>query len=321
MSNDYQMHAVTVKQIEQITPLIKTFTFALKNGQNFPAFTGGSHVLVQMKDGETCYSNAYSLMSDPNDLSHYKISVRLEEMGRGGSKYLHEKTTVGDQLTLSSPNNLFALAPTGQKHVLIAGGIGITPFIPQLSELHERGAEYELHYAFRAPEHGALWPQLQESIHASRCYSYIDSEGKRLDLEALISSQPKETHIYVCGPKPLIDAVIDCCNRNRFRDSYIHFEQFATEIPADGEAFTVVLAKSGVEVQVKADQTILQAIESLVEVDCLCREGVCGTCETNILEGEAVHYDQYLSDDEKKSQKSIMLCVSRAKGERLVLDL
>ncbi|MBP6117165.1 MAG: oxidoreductase [Neisseriaceae bacterium] len=322
MNKGYQMHAVSVTAIEQLTPLIKRFTFAPCSGEAFPAFTGGSHVIVKMQDGEECYSNAYSLMSDPKALDQYQISVRLDAEGKGGSKYMHEQVQVGTLLELSAPNNLFELAPAGQKHVLIAGGIGITPFMPQLAELQARGAEYELHYAFRAPEHGALWPELQASAHADRCHCYIDSEGRRLDVDGLLSAQPKGTHVYVCGPKPLIDAVIDSANRHRFRDEYIHWEQFATEVPTDAASFTVVLAQSGLEVVVGADQTILQAIESLaVEVECLCREGVCGTCETRILEGEAEHYDQYLSDEEKAAQQSMMLCVSRAKGQRLVLDL
>ncbi|XDZ51065.1 2Fe-2S iron-sulfur cluster-binding protein [Neisseriaceae bacterium CLB008] len=322
MSNGYQMHAATVTAIEQLTPLIKRFTFRPNAGEVFPGFTGGSHIIVKMQDEGTNYSNAYSLMSHPHVLRHYQVSVRLEAEGKGGSRYMHERLRVGDQLELSAPKNLFELAPTGQKHVLIAGGIGITPFIPQLVELQARGVDYELHYAFRAPEHGALWADLQASEHADRCHCYVDSEGQRLDLDALLSAQPKGTHIYVCGPKLLIDAVIDSANRHRFRDEYIHWEQFAAEVPTDAVGFTVVLAKSGVEVAVGADQTILQAIESLaVDVECLCREGVCGTCETRILEGEAEHYDQYLSDAEKIAQQSIMLCVSRAKGQRLVLDL
>jgi ferredoxin len=120
----------------------------------------------------------------------------------------------------------------------------------------------------------------------------------------------------------MIDAVIDCCNKHRYRDEYIHWEQFASTVPEDGEAFKVVLAKSNQEIEVQSNQTILQAIETLnIDVECLCREGVCGTCETAILEGEADHFDQYLSDAEKASQKSMMICVSRAKGKKLVLDL
>ncbi len=200
---------------------------------------------------------------------------------------------------------------------MIAGGIGITPFLPQMDELAARGAEYELHYAYRSPEHAALLDELIKQKHAEHVFSYVDSEGSMLNLDELISSQPKRhTCVYVCGPKPMIDAVIDCCNKHRYRDEYIHWEQFASTVPEDGEAFTVVLAKSNQEIEVQSNQTILQAIETLnIDVECLCREGVCGTCETAILEGEAEHFDQYLSDAEKASQKSMMICVSRAKGK------
>lgn len=316
------MQKVKVVGVERLTPLIKRFTFERSEGGDFPSFTGGSHVIVKMQKGDQVYSNAYSLMSKPDTLRHYQICVRLEETGKGGSKFLHEQVNVGDELELSTPNNLFALAPSGQKHVLIAGGIGITPFIPQLEELQQRGANYELHYSFRAPEHGALYEELAQGKHAEHCHFYINSENVELNLEQLLSSQPPQTHVYVCGPKGLIDAVVDTCNRLRYRDEYIHWEKFSVDATEGGSAFTVVLAKSGLEVEVPADKTILQAIESHdVEVECLCREGVCGTCETTILEGEAEHLDQYLSDDEKAAQKTMMICVSRAKGNRIVLDL
>jgi len=179
-----------------------------------------------------------------------------------------------------------------------------------------------LHYAFRTPEHAALLNDLQHSRHADHVFTYVDSEGKSLDLDVLLANQPKGTHVYVCGPKPMIDAVIDASNRHRFRDENIHWEQFASTQPENGEAFTVVLAKSNQKIEVRADQTILQAIELLnIDVECLCREGVCGTCETAILQGEAEHYDQYLSEAEKASQQSIMICVSRAKGKEITLDL
>ena len=234
---------------------------------------------------------------------------------------MHEQCNEGCEILISEPKNLFPLAENGAKHILIAGGIGITPFVPQMDELAARGADYELHYAYRSLEHAALLQELKQK-HAEHIFSYVDSDGKCLDLDQLISAQPKGTHVYVCGPKPMIDAVIDRCNFHRYRDEYIHWEQFASTVPEDGEAFTVVLAKSNQQVEVQGNQTILQAIEALnIDVECLCREGVCGTCETAILEGEAEHFDQYLSDDEKASQQSMMICVSRAKGKRLVLDL
>lgn len=323
MANNYEMIAARVTAVEQVTPLIKRFTLVRQDGQPLPTFTGGSHVIVQMQgaDGRR-FSNAYSLMSDPADTRAYQIGVRLEEQSKGGSAFMHNQVEVGTELTISTPNNLFALDPSAGRHVLIAGGIGITPFLAQLYELQAQGAAYELHYAFRAPEHGAFQTELSAGPHAEHVQLYIDSLGRMLDLRQLFSGLAADAHVYVCGPKPLIDAVIATARDLGIADARVHWEQFAAT-PASGGAFTVVLAKSGTELRVEEGVTILQAIEktTTVEVECLCREGVCGTCETRILEGEAEHFDQYLSDDEKASQRTMMLCVSRARGERLVLDL
>lgn len=319
MTNSYQMFPSVVIAVEQLTPLIKRFTFKRQDDEKFPAFTGGSHIIVKMNDQ---FSNAYSLMSNAADLSTYQVCVRKDEEGRGGSIFMHDHCLENFKLEISSPKNLFELAQTGEKHILIAGGIGITPFLPQMDELAARGVNYELHYAFRSPEHAALLDELQQGVHAEHVHTYVDSTGTYLDLNALISSQPKDTHVYVCGPKPMIDAVIDTCNRHRYRDENIHWEQFASSSLENAESFTVVLAKSNQRIEVMADQTILQAIESLnIDVECLCREGVCGTCETAIVQGEAEHFDQYLSDEEKASQQSMMICVSRAKGKEITLDL
>ncbi|WP_343574324.1 PDR/VanB family oxidoreductase [Pseudomonas sp.] len=319
MANTYEMFSVRVTAVEQATPQIKRFTLARTDGQPMPAFTGGSHVIVKMTDG---LSNAYSLMSDPRDLSHYQIGVRLEEQSKGGSAFMHQQVEVGSELTISTPNNLFGLDPKAGRHVLIAGGIGITPFLSQLHELEGGAVPYELHYAFRSPEHGAFQGDLADGPHAESVRFYIDSLERRLDLAGLFASLAEDAHVYVCGPKPLIDAVIDGAKKAGIAESLVHFEQFAAA-PASGGAFTLVLGRSGRELRVEEGMTIIQAIENVkaAKVECLCREGVCGTCETAILEGEVEHFDQYLSDDEKASQQTMMLCVSRARGERLVIDL
>ena len=219
MTESYQMFPAVVTTVEQLTPLIKRFTFKRQDGLDFPAFTGGSHIIVKMNDK---LSNAYSLMSNPKDLSTYQVCVRKDAEGKGGSIFMHDQCLKDFQLEISSPKNLFELSPHGEKHILIAGGIGITPFIQQMDEL-------------------------KQSQHGDKVFSYIE---------------------------------------------------------------------------VMADQSILQAIESLnIDVECLCREGVCGTCETAILQGEAEHYDQYFSDDEKASQQSMMIYVSRAKGKEITLNL
>ncbi|WP_439860394.1 PDR/VanB family oxidoreductase [Pseudomonas sp. MBLB4136] len=322
MSNKYQMIDVRVTAVEQVTPLIKRFTLCALDGSALPAFTGGSHIIVQMHDGDKLYSNAYSLMSSPRDTASYQIGVRREEQSKGGSAFMHDKVEVGSQLTIAAPNNLFAIDPAAGRHVLIAGGIGITPFLSQLYELQEQGAEYELHYAFRAPEHGAFADELRDGPHAERTRFYIDSLQQGLDLAALIAGLEADAHLYVCGPKPLIDAVINTAKAQGIADARVHWEQFAVA-PAEGAAFTLVLARSGTEIRVEEGVSILQAIEksNAAEIECLCREGVCGTCETAILEGQVEHRDQYLSDDEKALQKTLMVCVSRARTPRLVLDL
>lgn len=313
---------VKVTNIEQLTPLIRRFTLEDINGALLPKFSGGSHIIVQMNQGTTSFNNAYSLMSQPDNQFYYQICVRLEEEGKGGSKFMHDHIKKNDILTISTPKNMFPLSSSGQKHILIAGGIGITPFIPQLKELFNRNSDYELHYAYRAPEHGALVHELQQSTHAEHCFYYINSKNETLDIHKLLENQPKQTHIYVCGPQPLIDAVIDSAHRNRYRDEYIHWEKFSSDQPVEANSFTLVLAKSGIELEVQSNQSIIQALEAAnIEIDCLCRDGYCGTCETNIVEGEADHFDQYLSDSEKASQTTMMPCVSRAKHDRITLEL
>jgi ferredoxin-NADP reductase len=312
---------VDVVAVEQLTPLIKRFTLALPDGAPLPAFSGGAHVLVSMQDGERWYHNAYSLLSSPHDTRQYQIAVRREEASRGGSAFMHERVQVGTRLAIGTPANLFELAPGAKKHVFIAGGIGITPFLAQLAEHAAGGLDLELHYAYRSPEHGAFVDELKAGAHAANVHCYVDSEGQRLDLLKLFKSLPADAHVYVCGPQGLNDAVYANAALLGWPKAQLHSEQFAAG-DTGGQAFTVVLAKSGIELEVAEDETILKAIERAgVTVESLCREGVCGTCEVAILEGEADHRDQYLDDDEKAAQKTILLCVSRAKSSRLVIDL
>lgn len=312
---------VRVTRIEHVTPLIKRYTLEALDGGALPPFSGGSHIIVQLRDGSRQYNNAYSLMSSPHALDSYQIGVRRETPSKGGSAFLHDKVAEGDTLSITYPNNLFALDKTARHHVLIAGGIGITPFISQLHDLHQRGASYELHYAFRADEHGAFRDELA-GLCGDHVHFHVDSKGQRLDLTGLLGGMEPGVHAYVCGPGPLIDAVLGAAQAVGLESARVHVEQFAAPKPMGG-AFTVVLAKSGKTVEVAAGESILNAIErdSTVPVECLCREGVCGTCETRILEGEAEHADQYLSNAEKAAQKTMLICVSSAKGSRLVLDL
>ncbi|KNE27899.1 PDR/VanB family oxidoreductase [Achromobacter spanius] len=312
---------VRVARIERVTPLIKRYTLEALDGGALPPFTGGSHIIVQMRNGGRQVNNAYSLMSPPGALGNYQIGVRREAASQGGSAFLHDSVAVGDTLAITTPRNLFALDESACHHVLIAGGIGITPFMSQLHELHQRGASYVLHYAFRADEHGAFRDELTR-LCGDGVRFYAGSKGQKLDLAGLLGGMDAGAHAYVCGPGKLIDAVRLTAQASGIASARVHAEQFAAPKPT-GSAFTVVLAKSGKTVAVAAGESILNAIErdSTVPVECLCRAGVCGTCETRILEGEAEHADQYLSHAEKAAQQTMLICVSRARGGRIVLDL
>lgn len=320
--SDYQMFEVQVSQIEPLTEQVKRFTLVATDGKPLPAFTGGSHVIVQMSDGDNEYSNAYSLLSSPHDTSCYQIAVRLEEHSRGGSRFLHQQVKVGDRLTISTPNNLFALIPSARKHLFIAGGIGITPFLSHLAELQYSDVDWQLHYCSRNPESCAFRDELVQHPQAEKVHFHHSSTGTRLELARLLADIEPSTHVYTCGPEALNEAVRSEAARLDIAADTMHFEQFAIE-DKTGDAFTLVLARSGKEFVVPEEMTILQVIENnkAAKVECLCREGVCGTCETAILEGEADHRDQYFSDEERASQQSMLICCSRAKGKRLVLDL
>ena len=303
--SDYQMFEVQVSQVEPLTEQVKRFTLVATDGKPLPAFTGGSHIIVQMSDGDNQYSNAYSLLSSPHDTSCYQIAVRLEENSRGGSRFLHQQVKVGDRLTISTPNNLFALIPSARKHLFIAGGIGITPFLSHMAELQHSDVDWQLHYCSRNPESCAFRDELVQHPQAEKVHLHHSSTGTRLELARLLADIEPGTHVYTCGPEALNEAVRSEAARLVIAADTLHFEQFAIE-DKTGDVFTLV-----------------QVIENnkAAKVECLCREGVCGTCETAILEGEADHRDQYFSDEERASQQSMLICCSRAKGKRLVLDL
>jgi ferredoxin-NADP reductase len=319
--NDAQTLAVEVTAIEQVTPLIKHFTLAAADGGALPAFSGGSHIIVVMRGALRMHRNPYSLLSSPRQLDTYEIGVRRMEESRGGSHFMHDKVQVGSRLEIAHPVNLFGLDKIARKHVLIAGGIGITPFLAQLEDLHGAAVPYELHYSVRSPEHAAFLNRLRER-EGDKVRMYYDSESQAVDFDGLLSDQPLGTHVYVCGPAGLINRAVTTAKSCGWPDSHIHWEQFSA--PPVGEAFDVFLARTKLAVHVPPDQSLLESIEAAgVEVPYLCRGGVCGFCQTRVveLEGELIHNDHFLSDTDKARGKSIMPCVSRARCKHLVLDL
>lgn len=313
---------VRVAEVESIADGIKRFRLVDLAGGPLPSFSAGSHVIVTMHDGNGhTFKNAYSLTSAPEDTSGYEIGVLHTVDSRGGSQFMHERVTPGSELQISDPVNLFPVVRTGRKHILIAGGIGITPFHAMLQELSARGDEFELHYGVRSLARGAFCDALAEK-YGARVKIYREDKGERIPLEKILSGQPLGTHMYVCGPSAMIDWALGVGRAAGWPIESLHSEKFTAPLP--GNAFTIKLARSGRDILVGAQQSILEALEQNgVDPPYLCRGGACGQCETRVVacSGKLEHHDDYLTAEEKASGQKVMICVSRAAGGVLTLDL
>lgn len=311
---------VIVTDIVKLNDLVTRFKFERSDGSMLPTFSGGAHTVVEMQDGGITRLNPYSLMSDPMDQSAYTISVRRDDEGRGGSLFMHKNVRKGDQMVISYPVNLFSLDLRARKHLMLAGGIGITPFLAQIKQLDRLGGHFELHYACRTKGLGAYVDELT-SNHPNNVHVYYDDQKQAIQLKQLLEGQPLGTHIYVCGPKGMIEWVRQTATDLGWPREAIHYEEFLA--PQSGKPFQVRLAKSGITVDVGEHESLLEAIERAgVDAPYLCRGGACGQCETNVVEfdGSFVHRDHWLEDDDRACGKKIMPCVSRFEGDTLVLD-
>jgi ferredoxin-NADP reductase len=312
--------AVRVSQVTAVNALIKRFRFTARSGGPLPAFSGGAHVVVEMDDHGTRRLNPYSLMSDPADTSAYEISVRRDDTGRGGSLYLHNHVTPGMDMIISNPINLFALDVRARKVVMIAGGIGITPFMAQIAQLARQNRPFELHYAARSAALGAYMDRLT-AAHPGRVHCYLDDQNQKIDLTRLLATQPIGTHLYVCGPKPMIDWALQTAARMGWPKGAVHHEEFLA--PGTGLPFQVHLAATDKTITVGTAQSLLEAIEAAgVDAPYMCRGGACGQCETTVLscDGQILHRDHWLTAEDSASGQKIMPCVSRFEGKSLVID-
>ena len=313
---------VRVADIKQVADKVKRFRFERVDGEPMPVFSGGAHVVVAMRDGKVLRRNPYSLMSSPEDTGGYEISVLRVENSRGGSHFLHDKVKKGDELTVSQPVNLFPLDARGRKHLFMAGGIGITPFMAMMDQLHQTGGNFELHYAVRSRSHGAYWKELQERYGKARVKIYCDDEKLFIPVNSLLENQPLGTHLYVCGPAGMIKAVLGSATDQGWPSQNLHSEEFLA--PPPGKPFKVNLSRSNRTIEVHSHQSILEAIEAAgIDAPYLCRGGACGQCETSVkaCDGAIEHNDHYLEPDEKASGRKIMICVSRISGPEITLDL
>ncbi len=296
------------------------FTLRHPLGDALPAYTAGAHITVQTPAG---LRRNYSLCGDPSLSSEYTIAVKLDAAGRGGSRSMGADVHAGSALRVGEPRNDFALATSMRRAILVAGGIGITPIYAMAQELHAQEVPFKLIYCSRDRACAAYADALEAADFASAITLHHDNGYPALafDFWPVFEKPQAHTHVYCCGPQALMDAVQDMTGH--WAPGSVHFESFgAGAVAAEpNEAFTVRLAQSGAQVQVSAEQTLLQALRAAGHtVASSCESGTCGSCKTRLVGGTAQHRDMVLMDDEKHSQ--IMVCVSRAAaGQELVLDL
>ena len=313
--------AVRVARIDTVAERIKRIRLVRTNGGPLPTFSAGSHVVIAMREDNRTIKNPYSLMGSLSDSSGYEISVLKTEKSHGGSQFVHDRLYEGAAVSISHPFSLFPLDMRARKHLLIAGGIGITPIMAMADQLALLEKPFELHYSTRTPASGA-YVELLKSKYGRKVHHYQTVSERRIDLMHLLSQQPLGTHLYVCGPEGMIDAVLQFGKEAGWPQQHLHAERFTAL--RGGFPFTVQLARSERTVAVKEDESILQALESAgLEPPFLCRGGACGQCETKVLacDGAIQHNDHYLSDEEKTSGKKIMICCSRVRGASVTLDL
>ncbi len=299
-----------------------SFELMPTEGHTLPAFSAGAHIDVHVKGGLT---RQYSLCNAPSENHRYLIAVLRDANTRGGSKAMHA-LKVGDVLTISEPKNHFPLAHDAQRSLLLAGGIGVTPILCMAQQLSQTGANFDMHYCTRSKDRTAFINRIADAPFSSRVHFHFDDgdDAQKLHLVTLLSNHPLGTHLYVCGPKGFMDAVLSTARSEGWQEDRLHYEFFSAAVVAselDG-SFEVKLVSSGKVVLVPKDKSVVQALAAAgVELPTSCEQGVCGTCLTKVLEGEPDHRDMYLTPAEQNKNDQFLPCCSRSKTSMLLLDL
>ena len=292
-----------------------------RDGAALPVFDAGAHIDIHLGQGLV---RQYSLCGNPADPSVYRLGVLKDPASRGGSISVHDTLLEGCELKISAPRNLFPLATQARHSILLGGGIGVTPMIAMAYALHQAGKSFELHYCGRERSRSAFLDELACAPFAANVSTHFDNEGpgQALDLAKVLGKGEDGVHMYTCGPGGFMDWVIQGALKQGYAETHIHKEYFQVEVDGSGAGFEVVAARSGKTVQVAEGQSILAALAQVgIKIEISCEQGVCGTCLCDVLEGEPDHRDVYLTDDEKAGNDQILVCCSRAKSKKLVLDI
>jgi tetrachlorobenzoquinone reductase len=287
------------------------------DGKKLPGATPGSHIDIHLPNG---MMRQYSLVNAEDSPDSYVIGIKRDVNSRGGSVYVHDKLRVGEIVKISAPRNNFPLDETAAHTILVAGGIGITPIWCMVQRLEAIGKPWQLFYSCRTRSDAAFLATLEGL--ASAQFNFDDeNQGKYLDLAAIVAQAPPGAHLYCCGPTPMLAAFEEACKS--LPPAQVHVEYFTAKHEAAAEGgFILELVKSGMELVIPPGKTILDVVRDAgVDVGYSCEQGICGACETRVISGVPDHRDSILSDSERAANKTMMICCSGCKSDRLVLDL
>ncbi|MFI7128071.1 PDR/VanB family oxidoreductase [Nonomuraea sp. NPDC050153] len=307
-----------VEQLRRAADGVLSVTLADPEGGLLPAWEPGAHIDLEFPG----LVRQYSLCGDPADRFTYRVAVLREPNSRGGSALVHDELRPGDLVEVGGPRNHFALIPA-ERYLFIAGGIGITPILPMIAAVEAGGAEWRLVYGGRRRATMAFLDEL--AAYGDKVQVVVEADDGPLDLATLLGTPREGTAVYCCGPEGLLDAVERRC-AGGWPEETLHLERFKAKVfdvdPSAERAFEVVCARSEITVPVPADRPIVDCLdEAGLAVPTACREGICGSCEVKILDGVAEHRDSLLSHAEQEAGRTLMVCVSRSRSDRLVLDL
>lgn len=330
VSNDLKPQSghvpVIVRSITLMAKDIVAVEFMPEEGVELPAFSAGAHIDLILPDD---IRRSYSLCNPPSDRQRYVIGVKKASPSGGASAYVHDHLRVGQNLLIGLPRNNFPLDATSRRSIFIAGGIGITPIWSMIQKLEAERGDWKLYYAARTRRDAAFCAELEamEKANPGRVDIRFDHEPgvAMLDLAEIVANHSgKDTHFYACGPGPLLDAFEMATGD--LPAACRHLERFTADLkPASDEAlshFEVVLARSGITLQIGPEKSILDAmLDAGVHVDFSCMEGICGSCKVEVLDGVPDHRDVVLTDEERARQDAMLVCSSGSRSHRLVLNI
>jgi vanillate O-demethylase ferredoxin subunit len=311
--------SLRLTRIEYAAAGIHLFEFRTADGADLPPFAAGAHIDLHLPGG---FVRQYSLCNAAHERHRYVVAIKRDAQGRGGSAAVHDTLRVGQLVDVAPPRCHFALDEAAPHSLLIAGGIGITPVACMVQRLRQLGRPFAVHYSVRKRDEAALL----DVLAGPELTLHVDAErGAMLDVPGLVAAAPADAVAYCCGPAPMLDA-FEAAARARPGLAW-RVERFvaladAEHAPAHEGGFTVKLAASGRSVPVRHGETILEALRAAgLDVPSSCEQGICGTCETRVLEGLPDHRDSLLSDEERRSNRTMMICCSGSRSAELVLDL